>query len=121
MLLKIMENVRRVAVLESKTAEVILSRVAVLESKTAEVILSRVAVLESKTAEVILSTVVVVKIQINQPGSFSQEFRGKCYICSGDGNRKRDCSYFEIARADNTNLVAVSNKNRFRLADDGPG
>ena len=96
MLLKIMENVRRVAVLESKTAEVILSRVADLESKS---------------AEVILSTVVV----------FSLEFRGKCYICSGDGNRKRDCSYFEIARADNTNLVAVSNKNRFRFADDGPG
>jgi len=86
MLLKIMENVRRVAVLESKTAEVILSRVADLESETAELISARLADLESKTAEVILSTVVVVKIQINQPGSFSQEFRGKCYICSGDGN-----------------------------------
>ena len=86
MLLEIMENVRRVAVLGLKTAKVILSRVAVLESETAELISARLADLESKTAEVILSTVVVVKIQINQPGSFSQEFRGKCYICSGDGN-----------------------------------
>jgi hypothetical protein len=25
-----------------------------------------------------------------------------------------------IARADNTNLVAISNKNRFKFADDGP-
>ena len=25
-----------------------------------------------------------------------------------------------MARADNTNLVAVSNKNRFKFADDGP-
>jgi len=85
MLLKIMENVRRVAVLESKTAEAILSRVADLESETAEFISARLAVSESKTAEVILSTVVVVK-NLNQPGSFSQECRGKCYICSGDGN-----------------------------------
>ncbi len=81
-----MENVRRAAVLESKTAEVILSRVADLESEMAELISARLADLESKTAEVILSTVVVVEIQINQPGSFSQEFRGKSYICSGDGN-----------------------------------
>ena len=86
MLLEIMENLRRVAVLGLKTAKVILSRVAVLEFETAELISARLAVLQSKTAEVILSTVVVKKIQINQPGSFSQEFRGKCYICSGDGN-----------------------------------
>ena len=46
MLLEIMENVRRVAVLGLKTAKVILSRVAVLESKTAEVILSTVAVVK---------------------------------------------------------------------------
>ena len=46
MLLDIMENVRRVAVLGLKTAKVILSRVAVLQSKTADVILSTVAVVK---------------------------------------------------------------------------
>ena len=70
MLLEIMENVRRVAVLGSKTAEVILSRVAVLESETAELISARLAVLQSKTAEVILSTVAVVVFRIT-----SLEFR----------------------------------------------
>ncbi len=69
MLLEIMENVRRVTVLELKTAKVILSRVAVLESETAKVILSRVVVLEPKT-EVILLTVAVVKFRIT-----SLEFR----------------------------------------------
>ena len=64
MLLEIMENVRRVAVLGLKTAKVILSRVAVLESETAELISARLAVLQSKTADVILSTVAVVKFRI---------------------------------------------------------
>ncbi len=64
MLLKIMENVRRVAVLGSKTAEVILSRVAVLESEAAEVILPRLAVLEPEIPKVILATAVVVKFRI---------------------------------------------------------
>jgi hypothetical protein len=64
MLLKIMENVRRVTVLELKTAKVIFSRVAALVSETAELISARLVVLESKTAEVILSTVAVVKFRI---------------------------------------------------------
>ena len=74
MLLKIMENVRRVAVLESKTAGVILSRVAVLESETAELISARLADLESKTAEVILSTVVVVKFRLTSPDPSVRSF-----------------------------------------------
>ena len=74
MLLKIMENVRRVTVLESKTAKVILSRVAVLESETAELISARLAVLESKKAKVILSTVAVVKFRITSPDPSAWSF-----------------------------------------------
>jgi hypothetical protein len=74
MLLKIMENVRRVAVLGSKTAEVILSRVAVLESETAEVILSRLAVLEPEIAKVIFATAVVVKFRITSPDPSAWSF-----------------------------------------------
>ena len=64
MLLKIMENVRRVAVLESETAEVIFIRAAVWESETAEVIFPRLAVLESEIPKVIFATVAVVKFRI---------------------------------------------------------
>ena len=74
MLLEIMENVRRVAVLGLKTAKVILSRVAVLESETAELISARLAVLQSKTADIVDSG--RGQVQNNQPGHFSLEFRG---------------------------------------------
>ncbi len=74
MLLKIMENVRRVAVLGSKTAEVILSMVAVSESETAEVILARLAVLESEIPTVILATVAVVKFRITSPDPSAWSF-----------------------------------------------
>ncbi len=59
MLLKIMENVRRVVVLGSKTAEVILSRVAVLESEI---------------AKVIFATAVVVKFRITIPDPSAWSF-----------------------------------------------
>ena len=74
MLLKIMENVRRVAVLESKTEKVILSRVAVLESETAEVILPRLAVLESEISKVIFATVAVVKFRTTSPDPSAWSF-----------------------------------------------
>ncbi len=67
MLLEIMENVRRVAVLRLKTTKVILSRVAVLESETAELI----------------SASGRGQVQNNQPGYFSLEFRGN--VISGTG------------------------------------
>ena len=80
MLLKIMENVRRVAVLGLKTAKVILSRVAVLESETAELISARLAVLQSKTADVILSTVAVVKFRITSQDTSVWSFVEMLYL-----------------------------------------
>ncbi len=71
MLLKI---VRRVVVLGSKTAEVILSRVAVLESEAAEVILPRLAVLESEIPKVILATAAMVKFRITSPNPSAWSF-----------------------------------------------
>ena len=80
MLLEIMENVRRVAVLGLKTAKVILSRVAVLESETAELISARLAVLQSKTADVILSTVAVVKFRITSQDTSVWSFVEMLYL-----------------------------------------
>ena len=74
MLLKIMENVRRVAVLGSKTAEIISSRVAVLESEAAEVILPRLAVLEPEIAKVIFATAFLVKFRITSPDPSAWSF-----------------------------------------------
>ncbi len=105
MLLKIMKNVRRVAVSESKAAEVILPRLAVLEPEI---------------AKVICATAVVVKFRITSPVPSTWSPRKMLYL-QRKWNWKRDRSCFEIARADNTNLVAVSNKNRFKFADGGPG
>ena len=62
------------AVLGSKTAEIISSRVAVLESEAAEVISPRLAVLEPEIAKVIFATAVVVKFRITSPDPSAWSF-----------------------------------------------
>jgi hypothetical protein len=63
------------------------------------------------------------QVQNNQPRFFSQKFRGKSYIWSGDGERKRNRQYvdnvlirmtFENVRTNNTNLGAI-----FKITDLG--
>jgi hypothetical protein len=64
--------------------------------------------------------------QIGQPGNFSQDFRGKCYICNGVGHRKHDCPHvanvrdkMKNARDENANQVAVAKRNRVGFEDTG--